>query len=219
MDKNKNILLARRFMTEIVYRSAVLEGINVTYPEVQTICDGYGISGITIDELNTIYNLKKAWEWMLENVYEEIGVKTLCRLNEFIVRNTLDNAGTIRTETALPIKVSLSEGRFFYPELPPEKVMIDKTITELIAEASIDSALDLFCYVCKAQLFVNGNKRTATLITNMFLIQNGLGIFSIPIDKKTEFCDLLTKFYENDANIDALKVFLRANCLTGTADT
>ena len=219
MDKNKNILLARRFMTESVYRSAVLEGINVSYPEVQTICDGYGISGITIDELNTIYNLKSAWEWILKNVNEDIGVKSLCRLNVLIGRNTFDNAGTIRTETALQIKVSLSEGRFFYPELPPEKVVIDKTITELIAEASIDSALDLFCYVCKAQLFVNGNKRTATLVTNMFLIQNGLALFSIPVDKKTEFCEMLTRFYENDANIDALKVFLRTNCLTGTADT
>ena len=219
MDKNKNILLARRFMTESVYRSAVLEGINVSYPEVQTICDGYGISGITIDELNTIYNLKSAWEWILKNVNEDIGVKSLCRLNVLIGRNTFDNAGTIRTETALQIKVSLSEGRFFYPELPPEKVVIDKTITELIAEASIDSSLDLFCYVCKAQLFVNGNKRTATLVTNMFLIQNGLALFSIPVDKKTEFCEMLTRFYENDANIDALKVFLRTNCLTGTADT
>ena len=219
MDNNKNILLARRFMSESVYRSAVLEGINITYPEALTICDGYGISGITIDELNAVYDLKSAWEWILENINEDISVNSLCRLNELIGRHTFDNAGTIRTENALTIKVSLSDGGFFYPELPPEKVVIDKTITELIAEASIDSSLDLFCYVCKAQLFVNGNKRTATLITNMFLIQNGLGIFSIPIDKKTEFCDLLTKFYENDANIDALKVFLRTNCLTGTADT
>ncbi len=40
MDKEKNILLAKKYMVESIYRSANIEGVGVTFPETQTICDG-----------------------------------------------------------------------------------------------------------------------------------------------------------------------------------
>ena len=62
----------------------------------------------------------------------------------------------------------------------------------------------------------HGNKRTATLFANLFMIQNGLGILSIPVEKKLEFYNALTAFYDNDSNISELKRFLRDYCLTGS---
>lgn len=64
-------------------------------------------------------------------------------------------------------------------------------------------ALKYFCHVARTQMFINGNKRVAQLITNKVLIENNIGIFQIPIEKLEEFKGLLIQFYEsgNDAKI------------------
>lgn len=215
MDKRKNILLAKKYMVESIYRSANIEGIGMTFPETQTICDGMSVSGHSVDDINAVTDLKNAWKWLFEHIDDEINVKTLCQLNRLAGKYTVINAGSIRDKYDDEIHVPLFDGRNYYPELPPAKDVIDDAIKKCLTDNTVNSALELFCYVCKAQLFNDGNKRTATLITNMFMIQNGLGIFSIPVDKKLEFYNALTLFYDNDSNRDKLKAFLTEYCLTG----
>ena len=48
----------------------------------------------------------------------------------------------------------------------------------------------------------------------MYMIQMGQGILSIPVDKKLEFYNALTSFYEGDNNKDILKTFLKTYCIT-----
>ena len=93
--------------------------------------------------------------------------------------------------------------------------VINDLILNTMVHKTLGDALELFCIVCKMQLFNDGNKITATLITNMFMMQNGLGILSIPVDKKLDFYDALTHYYENEDNKDSLKEFLSGSCLTG----
>lgn len=216
MDKNKNILLAKKYMVESIYRSANIEGIGMTFPETQTICDGMSVSGHSVDDINAVNDLKNAWRWIFNNIDVNVDVSSLCMLNRICGKFTVINAGSIRDRYDEPIRVPLFDGKDFYPELPPEKEVIDDRIREITADITIESALNLFCYVCKSQFFNDGNKRTATLFANMFMIKNGLGILSIPVDKKLEFYNALTMFYDSDANISGLKVFLKENCLTGS---
>ena len=54
MDKKTNILLAKKYMVESIYRSANIEGIGMTFPETQTICDGMSVSGHSVDDINII---------------------------------------------------------------------------------------------------------------------------------------------------------------------
>lgn len=77
MDKEKNILLAKKYMIESIYRSANIEGIGMTFPEIQTICDGMSISGHTVDEINAVNDLKNAWRWIFTNINNKINVETL----------------------------------------------------------------------------------------------------------------------------------------------
>ena len=72
MDKAKNILLAKKYMVESIYRSANVEGIGVTFPETQAICDGMSVSGHTVDDINAVNDLKKAWQWLFDNIDAEI---------------------------------------------------------------------------------------------------------------------------------------------------
>lgn len=218
MDKSKNILLAKKYMVESIYRSANIEGIGMTFPETQTICDGMSVSGHSVDDINAVTDLKNAWKWLFEHIDDKVNVETLRQLNRLAGKYTVINAGSIRDKYDDEIHVPLFDGKLYYPELPPPNNVIDETIKNILTDKTVDSALELFCYVCKAQLFNDGNKRTATLFTNLFMIQNGLGIFSIPVDKKLEFYNALTLFYDNDSNKDKLIEFLAECCLTGSKE-
>lgn len=215
MDQQKNILYAKQIMVESIYRSANIEGIGVTFPETQIICEGMSVAGHTVDEINAVTDLKKAWQWLLDNIESPIGIESLCQLNRLCGKYTVINAGHIRDMYDEPIRVPVSKDKDYYPPLPPQKSDIDSFLKSLTVEKTIDSALDLFCKICKNQYFNNGNKRTATLITNLFMIQNGLGVFSIPVQYKLEFYTLLTAYYDDNTKLENLKKFLSAYCISG----
>lgn len=215
MNKERNILLAKKYMVESIYRSANIEGIGMTFPETQTICDGMSVAGHTLDEINAVNDLKNAWRWIFQNIDNEIDIEALCQLNRISRKYTVINAGSIRDICDEPIRVPLYDGKNYYPPLPPSKKELDKEIKQIIDNKTLNSALNLFCFICKKQIFNDGNKRTATLIANMYMIQNGFGILSIPVDKKLDFYNALTKFYDNDDNRKYLLSFLENYCLTG----
>lgn len=78
------------------------------------------------------------------------------------------------------------------------------TIKEIMAqEPGEERALHMFSYLCRAQLFYDGNKRTAQLVANKMLIADGAGILAIPTDRKQDFGILLVDFYEtgDDTNL------------------
>ena len=75
-----------------------------------------------------------------------------------------------------------------------------------------DVALDLMLYIMRSQLFFDGNKRTAMLVANKILIENGLGIFAVRQQNMNEFFTKLVKFYES-GNSDGIKLFCKKECV------
>lgn len=47
-----------------------------------------------------------------------------------------------------------------------------------------EQAINVMLWVMQRQMFIDGNKRTAMLIANKLMIENGCGIISIPIEKQ-----------------------------------
>ena len=64
----------------------------------------------------------------------------------------------------------------------------------------------------KKQLFLDGNKRTAVIFANHYLISRGMGLIVIPSELVNEFKEHLINYYE-DKN-ELIKDFLKNNCLT-----
>lgn len=54
MTQGNNILRAKRNVVDYIWKSANLEGIAVTFPETQTICEGISVQGKNIDDINSI---------------------------------------------------------------------------------------------------------------------------------------------------------------------
>lgn len=84
MTQEQNIFLAKRNMVDYIYKSAKLEGINITFPETQTIFQGVGIDGIHVEDIIKINNMKRAWRFLLETLDRLTDFDYLSRINMII---------------------------------------------------------------------------------------------------------------------------------------
>ena len=211
MELNENILLAKKYLVDSIYRSVNIEGIAMTYPDTQTVVEGMSVAGYKVSEIDAVNDLKHGWEWLLSHIDNNINIETLKTLNRILGKYTVSNAGSIRGPFDADIRIG---GTDWTPDIPPRDEIIQQNINAcMYSNDTLENALELFCLCARGQYFLDGNKRTATLFTNMYMIKNGCGIFSIPVKLKNDFYKLLIKFYEtNDPS--ALKIFFRENCIT-----
>ena len=158
------------------------------------------------EEVLFIINMKRAWQFLLDNLDYSNNLMLLREYNKIVGELLFDYAGEIRT---IPVQIG---GTSWEPELPHTGIIID-TLESIDQIADIElKALKYFCYVARTQMFIDGNKRVAQLIANKILIQNNVGIFQIPIDKLEEFKTLLLEFYESGNDKEIID-FMQSWCI------
>lgn len=214
MTIDENIRFAKKQLVENIYRSINIEGIAMTFSETQTIVDGMSVKGHSIDDINAVNDLKNAWYDILHAVQKEgtvpVTVSRIRQINRILGKFTVVNAGHIRNLFDEPIGIG---GTSWQPKLPPKEEEIDRRLAQIAENPDVyDAALNLFCYFVRGQFFLDGNKRTATLAANLYLIGRGAGIFSIPTEVKEEFYQNLIAYYES-GDAKKLKEFLYP-CIT-----
>ena len=47
-----------------------MEGLNITFPQTQTILQGVNVPNLKIDEIQCILNLRDAWNFVINNIKE-----------------------------------------------------------------------------------------------------------------------------------------------------
>lgn len=203
-----NIDLARRNLVDSIYKQAKLEGVATTYSDTETIVNGGKVKNMTASDISKVVNLKHAWEFILgEGVISyPTNYAILCQINEIVEEGFSYTAGRIRS---IPISIG---GSTYIPPLPYEPQVKDDISSILSKEPSYDVAIELLLYVIKKQLFLDGNKRTAVIFSNHYLISKGMGLIVIPAEMVSEFKVHLINYYENK-NQD-IKKFLYSKCLT-----
>ncbi|GHV10836.1 hypothetical protein AGMMS49938_00520 [Fibrobacterales bacterium] len=208
LTAEQNIFLAKRNMVDYVYNSAKLEGCNVTFPETQTILNGVNVGSVTLNDIQTILNLRDAWKFLFANTKTPFDLPFICKINEYISRNESLEWGALRTG-----KVGIS-GTDYIPPVP-EKEQIEKELKKINGIASAtERAIEFFLWSVRAQFFWDGNKRTSTLCANKILIENGEGIFTVKDSLVLEFNKLLLAWY-NTADRNVIKQWLYENCIVG----
>lgn len=99
-----------------------------------------------------------------------------------------------------------------HTEFPQEKIIMDKLAEIDSMDNRLEAALEMFCFIARSQIFLDGNKRVAQLMCNKIMMENDIGIFSVPYDEIDRFKELLIGFYEtNDST--KIKIFFRKKCL------
>ena len=202
-----NIDIAKTNLADNIYNQAILEGITTTLSDTEGIIENGIVNNMTMPDIMKIYNLKKSWDFILdENVITASSdYYLLSEINKLVINDFYYNAGCLRST---PVKISGTE---YIPPFPIEskiKEDIDKILRKRLPK--IDIAIELLLYVMKNQLFIDGNKRTAVIYANHYLISKGLGMISIPAELVNKYRDLLIDYYE-DKNIK-IKKFLKDFC-------
>ena len=208
LSKEENIFLAKKMLVSSIYSSAKIEGLNVTFPETQTILDGINVSKVKLDDITCILNLRDAWNYVINNIDEEVNLDFICMVNSFVSRNESLEWGKLRGG-----KVGIS-GTSYVPSIPL-KEEVEKKLKEIMSIENITlRAIKYMLYGMRSQLFWDGNKRTSTIIANKIMINNGKGIILVQEEYILEFNKLLTEYY-NTSNDEKIIEFIYNNCIVG----
>lgn len=202
MDKRTTVFLANKLFTELVFNTAYIEGVNVTFPQTQTILDGGIVNQVAVSDIQTVLNLRDAWRYCINNFENTTHYDFLCKINEMVSRNESLAWGSLRTG-----RVGIS-GTEYIPEVSNEEEVREKLHRILAMTDAVEKALESFCYIVYHQLFWDGNKRTATIFASKILMEAGIGILSIGKSEGERFNESLLKYYDT-GNSKELKECLK----------
>ena len=203
-----NMDFVRANMKSIIYDQAVLEGVSTTFPDTELIIENGKVNNVSAEDVQKILNLKHAWEFVLDkDVVQSPTSYYVCQyIARLVNEGFYHEGGRIR---GVPVKIG---GSSYIPPLPVEyevKEQIDKILA--LDASALDIAIELALYVMKTQIFNDGNKRTAIIFANHYLVAHGAGLMVVPESIVPEFKQLLLRYYE-DIDADSIKDFLRNQC-------
>ena len=190
LSRDENLFLAKRRLVDNIYASARLEGVNVTFPQTQTILDGAIANGVSASDIQTVLNLKAAWTFVLQTIDDPFSLGYVYRINAEVSRNESLGWGFLREGS-----VSIS-GTKYRPPIPTRESALAIIRQALAKPSPEEQAIDYFCKALRAQFFWDGNKRTCTLAANKLLIQGGAGILQISEEKAESFNTALKLYYD-----------------------
>ena len=203
-----NIDFAKRHMVDTIYKQAVLEGIATTFADTESIIEGGKVNNMTSEDILKVVNLKHAWEFILNKnvIISKTNFALLCEINKIVEEGFYYSAGKVRS---VPVSIG---GSSWIPPLPIETVIREELEEILESNKTIlDKAIDLLLYIMKRQIFIDGNKRTAIIFINHYLISMGKGIIVIPAEQTEEFKGMLVKYYEG-VDEKEIKAFILNKC-------
>ena len=203
-----NIDLARRYLVDSIYKQAILEGVATTYPDTEIIVNGGKVNDMTASDVNKVINLKRAWEFIMsvDLANYPTNYAVLCQINQIVEDGFSLTAGRIRS---VPVRIG---GSSYIPPIPFEDQVKQELSDILQNEKGIDLAIDLILFVMKKQLFLDGNKRTAIIFANHYLISHALGLVVVPADKVNDYRKVLVAYYEDESNKNEIVSFLKNHC-------
>lgn len=202
---NVSISLGKRQLVDSIWKSAGIEGLGTTFPNTEKILANLPVE-TKRDEVLFVVNMKRAWYFLFDNIEYPNNLSFLREVNKICMNDLSYDAGGLRT---VPVTIG---GTSWVPEMPQEGVIVEKLDQIEKMEDKLEAALEMFCFVARSQMFLDGNKRAAQLMCNKIMMQNDLGILSVPYDQIDTFKRLLVDFYEsNDAA--SIKTFFREKCL------
>lgn len=199
------IEMAKRLLIDSIWKSANLEGLGTTFPKTEAILSNAPTTTKT-EEVLFVINMKRAWQFLLDNLDYNNCIALLREYNKIVGELLFNYAGEIRT---IPVQIG---GTTWEPEIPHAGIIIEALCDIEKIECVEMKALKYFCYIARAQMFLEGNKRVAQLMANKVLIENNIGIFQIPIEKLEEFKTILINYYETGNDIIIID-FMQEYCI------
>ena len=199
-EQKKALFGSIRMHSELVYNMTKLEGNPYTYSEVKTLLDGITVGGRKLSDQEQVLRVSHAWEELRSQIAQNTFTLTkenFIHFNQIVAENEALMVGSFRT------------GQVY-----------DDIFTQMLNDFhqldlnTHDKAFWLFLQCARHQFFYDGNKRTAQLMMNGFLLTNGLAVVSIPARLKRSYDRKMTRFYDTN-KMEPMMNFLRKLAASG----
>ncbi|WML28641.1 Fic family protein [Neobacillus sp. OS1-32] len=208
-DRESRFLL-KKSRVALIHSASRLENVNTTFPQTKTIVEGMSVSGVPIEDIQVILNLKNAYQYVLKLPHNiKFNLEITCKINSFISYNESLEWGVLRTGN-----VGI-HGVVYTPAVPIESEV--RAIIEEIMNGNMSEtykALKYMYFAMRAQLFWDGNKRTAIVSANTIMMLNGAGVININEKQLEHWNSLLSEFYESN-NDEKIIQWTYENCIHG----
>ncbi|MFC6038961.1 Fic family protein [Paenisporosarcina macmurdoensis] len=210
LNEREAKFLLKKSIVGLIHSASRLENVNTTFPQTKTIVEGMSVSGISMDDVQVILNLKNAYQYVLKLSNDTtFNLSTACKINSFISYNESLEWGVLRTGN-----VGI-HGVDYTPTIPIESEVVSAINEIMSSEGSLTyKALKYMYYAMRTQLFWDGNKRTAIVSTNAIMMLDGLGIVNISEQQLEYWNQLLSEFYETN-NDETIIQWTYDNCVHG----
>lgn len=200
-----SVKLAKHRLNRIIYSQALLEGMSLNYENVKPIIENDVVKDMKPTDILKIMNLKNAWNFILEKdiIMSKIDLHLISSIARIVNEGFYHELGILRT---IPVAIG---GCKYTPPIPNEQ-MASKDVAKIFRrrKSDLDKAIDICLYLIKNQLFNDGNKRTAIIVANQYLIQKGRGLLIIPDKKVEQFRKLLVEYFDSN-NRTKINSFLK----------
>lgn len=210
MSQQDNILMAKRLLVDVVYKSANLEGIAVTFADTNDILNDVNVTSIKPSEISKVCNLRDAWKYVIEHINDELTLGFIQEVHTLIAKSELpyNKLGVLRDSGVL------ISGTNWRPEMPDINTIYQEFTEIQKIENITERAITTMLWIMRSQMFMDGNKRVALMVCNKILIENGKGIMAVPVELDGKFKTMLVNYYETN-NMEELKQWVYDNCLDG----
>lgn len=210
LNEREAKFLLKKSIVGLIHSASRLEKVNTTFPQTKTIVEGMSVSGVSMDDVQVILNLKNAYQYVLKLSGDTtFNLSIACKINSFISYNESLEWGVLRTGN-----VGI-HGVDYTPSIPIESEVVSAIHEIMSGEGSLTyKALKYMYYAMRTQLFWDGNKRTAIVSTNAIMMLNGLGIVNISEQQLEYWNQLLSEFYETN-NDEAIIQWTYDKCVHG----
>lgn len=214
---SKCIDYAKNRIIDLVYSSACIEGLGTTLKNIDYIISNLPVN-TTRDEVLFAVNMYDAYNFVFDiiecndydylpyNVSSDNCLGFIKELSKISGNRLISDSGKVRTQRT----ATSHTGR---KSIIPCELAVNTDIDIInTLDDPEDRAVTYFCYLCRIQVFSDGNERVAQLMANKILIENGIGIFVIPEDRIAKLKGLLVSYYET-YEASSLCTFLKKYCI------
>lgn len=93
----QNLYLAKRNLIDSIWKSAKIEGINVTFPQTYAIVEKAAVQNVSVEDILKITNLKHAWQILIQEPEAPLTLEWLCKIHGEVAKDEALEWGKLRT--------------------------------------------------------------------------------------------------------------------------
>ena len=207
-NRNKALMLAKREVGVLVHDAVLLEGINFTLPEINTLLEGITVGGHKLSDQQIAVNQGNAWRYLFDAVSNQEFTLSLAFVNALHAIAGKEEAlewGRFRSGG-----VTIAGTEY----MPPKAADLNGKFKELAVTAEnrknvYDRAIHVFLQMARNQFFYDVNKRMGRFMMNGILLNAGYPAINLPAKRKLEFNELMLSFY-GSGNEAEMQAFMRS---------